>query len=239
MRRLLILLYIIISLNLYANTSLNYLNSIISNNELQMDKSFERLAGGVTLLQDDPANYAIYDKLEAQIRVLDKRISNSRDMISYYTYMDAVLSGLADSLQKIRELLIQKDSPILADDDKDIIDSQIRQYYDQIKYDLNQAEFNKIKVFNDLLKGDEFNYYFDDKKFYDFQNVDNMLNFFIRQRSIIGATTNRLEYQINGESIKKENSINFKTQGDTDYATETSILKKYSLLFYINLLLLK
>ncbi len=239
MKFFLCIVILFFSLNIYGNANLQFLNNILKFNNYEIGKSYERLSGGTILLRDDPANYVIYQKLEAQMREIGKRINNNEDMISYYTYMDGALSGLDQYLQRIRELLVQRDNGILSNDDKSIIDDEIKQNYDQISYDLAQAEFNKIKVFGDLLNDPVFKNYFDNKKYYDLKNVDNLLNYIIKQRAIIGSMTNMLEYRIKGQAIKKQNTASFISHGDTDYATELSRLQKYSLLFMINILLLK
>ena len=73
---------------------------------------------------------------------MDKRIANENDMISYYNYMDAVLSGINDSLQRVRELLVKNENIIYSDSDREIIDKpKIKQCYEDAVYDLEQAEF--------------------------------------------------------------------------------------------------
>jgi len=238
MRIIIIILIFLQSINSYSNSSLNYLNRILGLREKDTDKNLERLSGGVYLLKDDPANYSIYSKLEAQIREIDKRIGNNRDMISYYKYMESVLYGMNESLQKIRELLIQKDNVIFTQSDKVLIDSQIELYYEQINYDLREAEFNKVKIFNKLLNSNDFKNYFDNEKYYNLSNIDMLLDFIIRETSKTGALINRLEFQNEGDAVKNENGIAFKSGGDTDYSSEIGDLKKNSILFFANILLL-
>jgi len=233
------LIILFINFILFSNSSTDYLNRILNYNEGRIDNNYDRLSSGTILLRDDPANYSIYEKLEAEIREIGKRINNDKDMISYYTYMEAVLSELSTMLQRIRELLVQKDNQLLSGDDKEIINNEIRQYYRQMEYDISQAEFNQVKIFSDLFKNADLKNYFDNKKYYDFQNVDNLLNFVIKQRSTTGSYAARLEYQNNGEEIKKQNTINFKKQQDTDYSSEISALKRNSLLLMINVMMLK
>jgi len=238
-RNLLLIIFIFVTVYSFSgNSSLNFLNNVLNNVNLEVDKSYERLSGGKILLRDDPANYAIYEKLEAVIRETDKIVNNSNDLISYYKYMEAILSSISDSLQRIRELLVQRSSGLLDEFDKKIIDNEINQYYKQIEYYLNQAEFNKKKVFDDLLNDIELKSYFKKEKYYDFNNIEGLLNFVIKQRAVIGAIINRVETRIYGEEIKKENTVNFQSHGDTDFSSEISILKKNSLLFLINILLL-
>ena len=108
MKIFLILLSITVSAFAYSNSSVLFLNSILNYNDSMISKNYERLSRGTIRVQDDPANYVIYEKIEDQIREMDKRIANENDMISYYNYMDAVLSGINDSLQRVRELIGKK-----------------------------------------------------------------------------------------------------------------------------------
>jgi flagellin-like hook-associated protein FlgL len=238
MKIFLILLSITVSSFAYSNSSVLFLNRILNYNENMIGKNYERLSRGTIRIQDDPANYVIYEKIEDQIREMDKTIANENDMLSYYNYMDAILSGINDSLQRVRELLIKKENIIYSDSEREVIDNEIKQCYEDVVYDLEQAEFNKVKVFSEILAGNEFKNYFDSNKYFDINNVDKLFNFIITQRGTIGAVCTRLENRINGEALYKENSVRFKSQGDIDYATEVSILKKNTVLMMANILLL-
>ena len=106
MKIFLILLLITVSAFAYSNSSVLFLNSILNYNDSMISKNYERLSRGtihryrMTL----PTMSYIERRIEDQIREMDKRIANENDMISYYNYMDAVLSGINDSLQRVREL---------------------------------------------------------------------------------------------------------------------------------------
>jgi flagellin len=239
MKALLLIVFIISDFFIYSNSSLSFLNRILNNNDSAVSKNFTRLSSGVIQLSDDPANFAIYEKIEAQIREMDKRIGNNVDMISYYNVMDAVLSGLSESLQRVRELLVQKGDIVLSDSDKEIIDNEISQCYKDVEYEIEQAEFNKVKIFSSLMNDKDFINYFDSKKYYDLQNVDNLLMFIITQRGTIGALSTRLESQIQGQAIYRDNATSFKSNGDIDFAAEISNLKRNTVLMMANILLLK
>ena len=61
-------------------------------------------------------------------------------------------------------LLVKNENIIYSDSDREIIDNEIKQCYEDAVYDLEQAEFNKVKVFSDILAGNELKNYFDKKK---------------------------------------------------------------------------
>ncbi|MBN2443095.1 MAG: flagellin, partial [Spirochaetales bacterium] len=171
-----ILLVVLISIfihNMYGTTStLTFLNRILVNNEINTDKNYKRLSEGTILLPDNPSNYAIYEKLEANIRGLESIIRNNGDMISYYQTADGYLWEITELLQHIRELLLKKSNAIYSPEDREYIDSEINQYYDQIIYSLKNSEFNTKKIFKDLFTDKTITGQLHDKKYYQVSNVD-------------------------------------------------------------------
>ena len=235
---LMILLFLLANL-IFIDASPDYLNSILQSTENTIDKNYKRLSSAARLLVDDPANYAIYEKLSANIRQLEKEISNNSDMISYYQSAEGYLENIIHVLQRIRELSLQKLNGILSDFNKNIICSEINQQYEQILFVLKNADFNKKNIFRSLLEDEEIKRWFQKEKYYKLSNIDNLLSFFIQQRSIYGAKMKSLEFQNRGKSIEKENTANFRSNvHDINYATELSKLRKNHLLLTINLLML-
>lgn len=213
------------SQGLYANKSLNYINSFIKSNQSSMDKSTQRLAKGVQLLTDNPANYVIYEKMEKYVRGMDKLINNDSDMKNYYIYQDGVLSVAIKSLQRIRELSVRLQSGILASSDKSIIKNEMRQYYDQIIFQFKTSQFNSIKVFYSMLNEGEWNELFNKEKYYNIYHIDALLKFLVKQRTILGAKTNRLTHKIRGQRIARDNSLKAQSNNDTDFAEEITRMK--------------
>jgi len=228
MKSILLIIFCLISFHVFSddfNKSIDYLNSILS----LKDNINTYQNDNITSLNYDPANFILYAKIESHIRALDKIISGNSDMLSYYTCMDGVLSEIINNLQKIRELLIQKGNPVYSDFNKEIIDNEVKQNYRQINYLLIEAEFNKIKLFSELLKSmNELNY-FNQEKFYDLSNVDRLLNFIIREEALIGILSNRIEHRINSDTNNSQNS---------GTSLEINTLRKNSLIFIIKLLML-
>jgi len=127
-----ILLLVCIPFPLLPNPSLNFLNRILRNRNLKTGRNIKRMAKSTHLLIDNPANYAIYQKLEGQIRGLGKMIGNSGDMLSYYRYEGAILKQALAPLQHIRQLILRRSGGILSGWQRKIINNEIRQYYKQI-----------------------------------------------------------------------------------------------------------
>jgi flagellin-like hook-associated protein FlgL len=222
------------------SSSLRYLNNILKSTENSIDKNFKRLSGGVRLLSDDPANYAIYERLEAHIRALNKQVENVTQLIAYYDYVEAMLGYMNDVLQRIRELIIMRSNSIYSDSDRSYIDTEIDKQYEEILYVLENAEFNRKPVFKDLCADECFAAHFKQDLYYQLDNVDNMLSFIITQRVFYGTKMNQLEKRRKAEMIERENAEDFQsTILDVDYGSEITLLKQNQLLFLINILLLK
>jgi len=233
------LLIFSIATSIFANPDLDYLNLALDFQEKELDKNFKRLSGGEKLLTDDPANYAIYAHLAAYLRSLDQELTNMIDLIDYYYFMESIMGNMIDTLQRIRELLISKYNPLYSDFEHSIIDSEIAIHYQSILTTIRETQFNKINVFSDFFEYEIFDDLFQEKAYYSLSNVDTLLNFFITQRTLSGAITNRLQHKYKSQTVESENLTEYQSSiHDVDFAKESSLLKKNYLLLLINILLL-
>jgi flagellin-like hook-associated protein FlgL len=220
------------------SSSLPFLNGILGDEGSQAGKSIERIAGGRVLLPDDPANYAIYALLEGRIRGLDADIRNKADMLSYYRFEDSLLGELLDDVQQIRELIVQESNGLLDDSDRGIIEGEIDQCYDQILSTLDQAEFNRAKVFSSLSQSEAVKAALKTRAHYRLADVDLLLAFFIRERSLVGAKAGGLGYAAVGEAVEAENATGSLSLGDTNIDAEIGSLRREDLLMMVDLLML-
>jgi flagellin-like hook-associated protein FlgL len=234
------LLFCTVISSVWANSdSLNYLNNILKGTEYKIDKNMKRLSGGIRLLTDDPANYAIYQRLEAHIRGLNKEVEVGSQLIAYYNYIDALLGTITDSLQRIRELLVQRGNLMYGPQERGFIDDEIASHYAHIRYMLKTSQFNRKKIFESLLQDKLFTDRFKQEAYYRLDNVDTMLSTIIGLRAVYGAKINQLEEKRKAQMKESENAQSFQsTLMDVDYAREISLLKRNQLLFLINILLL-
>ncbi len=220
-------------------SSLDYLNRILSETDTEIQKSIERLSSGEFLLTDDPAAAAIFEALEGHIRGLAAYMENTEDLISYYRTKEGFITTIIDTLQRIRELIIQMSGGITGPFEQEIIKNEIDFYYDSIIKTLQWAEFNTKPMFSDLFNNRDIMEWFKTPRYYVISSVDNMLNYFIYLRSEIGATVNVLESRLEQQSIEKLNAEDYESTGDIDYGFEISRLKRNQIIFLTNLLLLK
>ena len=138
------------------SSSLDFLNRILGDNAGKIDDNSKRLSRGTYLLTDDPANEAIYQKLELHIRSLDARIGNTSDMRSYYQYAESLLGNIITILQRIRELLLVRNNSVYTTDQGSLVDSELSIQYDGIVFLLRNADFNGRRVFSPQLQDEVF-----------------------------------------------------------------------------------
>lgn len=226
---------------------------------------YSQLASGVRLQSaaDGAAESAIVEKEHAQVRGLNMGQRNAEDGKSLLNVADAAMGGIADHLQKIRELAVQaSNTAVLSDDDRQMIQDEVEQLKQGISDIANNTEFNKKKLL-DGSYGDGFIASgpngsgltldigdstlkalgiedFDVTGDFSVETIDHALSMVSSNRSAVGAQSNALDYKI---SYNSQASINLTSAAssmeDTDIATVASELNKQKLLQSYQLLLQK
>jgi len=225
--------------NLFSNSALGYLNRVLNDSNARHSGNIKRVSGGRRLLANNPLNYSLYEKLEGHMKGLDKVVANHQDMLSYYKAQAGVLGSTINILQKIRDLSIRKRSGILSDFDRSLLDSEMRQYYKQILFELKGAEFNGVRYYAKLLKSLAFGTIFKEKRFFQVNHIDRSLRFFIKQRGVLGARIKALRFRVRGKMIEKENNARFQNNQSTDFPGEMIDLRKNHLLTLANIFMLQ
>ena len=136
----------VINHNIPALQSYNIVNS--TSNALQ--KSIAKLSSGLRInsAADDAAGLAISEKMRAQIRGLDKAVSNTQDGISLIQTAEGALSETHSILQRMRELSVQAANDTLTQQDRSYIQEEIGQLNEEITRIGNTTQFNKKKLLN-------------------------------------------------------------------------------------------
>ena len=241
MKHIYLIIYLILFLlnisNIYSqsNSSLNFLNQII----IQNDKSMNRLSSGTLLWTDSPSSRAIYEKLESHVNFLSMNMRNNEDLISYYNSREGYLETIGTTLQRIRELILKRSNSFYGPDDREIIDSEIFIHYEGILNELSWAQFNTISMFGSWMENEDLKNRFKEVHFYTLEGIDRILQAVLSERSRMGAITNTLKHKGKGLAIEHENTISFQSHGDTDFALELSNMKRNEILFFSNIFLLK
>lgn len=221
------------------SASLDFLVRTLGESGSAVAASEGRLASGRELLTDNPANEAIYQALEKQVRALNAVLSNEADMVSYYRFQDSVLGHVLDSLGRIRELALRRGDPAFAADDRAIVDGEMDMEYEDILSTLDQADFNGNKPFSALASRPDLASWFDQKSYRRLDSIDALMAAMIRERSIVGAKEASLDFVRSGQEISRENKVAQQSLTDADIGLERSNLEREDLLFLVNLFLLK
>lgn len=168
---------------------------------------------------DGASEMAIIQKETAQVNGYNMGTRNAKDGQSVLNVADAGLSGIADSLQRIRELAVQaSNTAVLSDGDRQAIQYEVDQLKQGISDIANNTEFNTKK----LLDGTNSDMHiasgangegmdidtgnatlqalgiqdFDVTGNFDIQTIDDALNHVSSLRSNVGAQSNSLDYTI-------------------------------------------
>ncbi|HUW41756.1 MAG TPA: hypothetical protein VMV90_12175 [Rectinemataceae bacterium] len=216
-----------------------FLLGVLDANGAALRSSEARLASGRELLTDDPANEAIYQALEAQVRGMGLELGNNADMRSYYRFQDAILAQVIGGMRRIRDLAVRRGDPTLGSDGLAIVDDEIDQYYQDILSTLGQADFNGLRPFAALASRPDIARWFSQKRYYRLDSIDRLMSAMIDERSRLGAADKGLAFASEGEAIGRENTTAEQSLSDTDVASESSALKREDLLFLADLFLLK
>lgn len=132
--------------NTLAYTANNNLTAINNN----LTKSMERLSSGykINKASDDPAGNAISQRMQAQIRGLDRATNNANDGISLIQTGEGALNEVHSILARMRELTVQAANETFDETDRDAIQAEIRQLQDEIDRIAETTDFNGRKLLN-------------------------------------------------------------------------------------------
>lgn len=127
------------------------INSIIANRnfdkiQLNINKSLERLSSGlrVNRSSDDPAGMSIGKKMETQIRGIQKSIENLHYAIGYIQTAEGGLQEITNILQRSRELVIQAANDTNTQQDREKIQIELDQLFENIDIIATTTKYNDI-----------------------------------------------------------------------------------------------
>lgn len=115
---------------------------------MQSQRLFTSLASGkrINSAADDAAGLAISEKLLTQTNGYSVGTNNAADGINLMNVADGALSGMQDSLQRIRELAVQAGNGIYSASDKELIQMEIDGLKQSIQDAAKGTEFNTMKL---------------------------------------------------------------------------------------------
>lgn len=106
-----------------------------------------RISSGlrVQTAKDDPNAMAESQKLKLQIRGLQMSSRNMQDGVSMLQTADGAMQSISDSVQRIRELMVQAGGATTAED-KAVIQSEVNQMLQHINTVAENTETNGVKL---------------------------------------------------------------------------------------------
>ncbi|MFC0013582.1 MULTISPECIES: flagellin Hag [Allobacillus] len=120
----------------------------LSSNSNNIQKSLEKLSSGLKINRagDDAAGLAISEKMRGQIRGLEMASKNAQDGISLIQTAEGALNETHSILQRMRELAVQASNDTNEKADRDALQDEVDQLFDEINRIAKDTEFNSQKL---------------------------------------------------------------------------------------------
>jgi flagellin len=135
------------------NESLGVINQL-RKTQLQLDTSFERLASGkrINKAADDAAGLQISERLTSDIKAGRQVSRNLSDGISYAQVAEGGLQKIATMLHRMRTLVIQAQSGINSESDRQALDKEVQELKKEIDATAHGTEiFNRQPLLGDIV----------------------------------------------------------------------------------------
>ncbi|MBQ3517396.1 MAG: flagellin FliC3 [Lachnospiraceae bacterium] len=129
-----------VSQNISAITAQNALHRTDS----KLSQSLERLSSGLKInhAKDNPAGVAIAKRMNSQIKGLSIAGDNASDAISIVETAEGAMSEIHAMLQRMNELAVSAANGTKNDEDREMIDAEIKQLKEEITRIAKDTEFN-------------------------------------------------------------------------------------------------
>ncbi|WP_088330221.1 flagellin [Lacimicrobium sp. SS2-24] len=117
--------------------------SLLQQVQNKQESLFEKLASGkrVNSAADDSAAQQIIDRLTSQTTGLRQAYNNAYDGVSLAQVAEGGLSGISDSVNRIRELSVQAGNGIYSDADRQALQKEVSQIQQEITDTIDRTEF--------------------------------------------------------------------------------------------------
>jgi len=136
----------------YINTNIASINTvrILDKSQASLQMSMERLASGkrINHARDDAAGMAISEGMTSQIRGMNQAVRNTNDGVSMVQTADGALGGIADKLQRIRELGVQSMNGTYSVTDRTALDKEVQGLLSEIERVATSVKFNGTTLLN-------------------------------------------------------------------------------------------
>ncbi len=170
---------------------------------MEIRKNIQKLASGLRIVNpsDDPAGFAVAEKMEAVLQQVKQQSVNEEDLRNYMKFVESTLKQDSTILMRMRQLVLRAAGGILNRDDRELVQSEIDMMKDAINHNARFATFNTKKVISDLTAeelGVE-NVNVVNSPGEAIETIDNAMNRIRKMRSRLGAQDNILKMRIQGK----------------------------------------
>ncbi len=190
----------------YGYGSSNFILSRSKLTELNLDSQLSHLSSGkrIDSASDDPAGFAISEKMNGLLNQLRQESVNSEDMRNFNNYVESAVAEDQEILNRIRLLIVKAASGILNAEDREYIQFEINQMMKQINLNAKFLQFNNMNIIPELTT---LNLGLDDvdvvrNLYKSMELVDNALSQLTKKRILYGVKSNILSFQIEGKSYQ-------------------------------------
>jgi flagellin len=131
---------------LYINTNVSSLTAqrSLNTNAVSLSKSLEKLSTGfrINRANDDAAGLQISELLRSSVRGSQKALDNAQDGINVLNIADGAYETITNSVQRVRELVVQASNDTNGTSQRDAIKSELDQLSSEIDRIINTTKFN-------------------------------------------------------------------------------------------------
>lgn len=140
-------------------------NNVLKRNENQLSKSTEKLSSGyrINSAKDNPAGMAITNRMNAQIRSLNRANQNASNAVNVIATAEGALAEIQEMAQRMNELAVKASSGTNVTADRIAIQQEVDQLKEEIERVASDTEYNT----QSLLGGEQ-----ELKGYSDNENVD-------------------------------------------------------------------
>ena len=144
-------------MGLVINTNIASLNAqrALAASTAEMNTAMERLSSGkrINSASDDPAGFAIAERMTAQIRGLNMAARNASDGLSMLSAIENATNDVTDMLQRIRELAVQAASDTNTAQDREYLQEEVVSLIAEIDRIANQTQYNGRSILDGSMSG--------------------------------------------------------------------------------------
>ena len=216
-------------------------SSTLAINDRALSTAMEQLSTGKRIngAKDDAAGMAIASRMTSQIRGLDQAVRNSNDGISLLQTADGAMEEVSNMLQRMRELSVQYLNGTNGSNDLTALSTEFDALNTEIERIGTDTTWNGMDVFSGdptivqvgANDNNAISFTIDalstTADIEDLTTLDADIDTVNEQRSILGATINRLTYAANNAlNVSQNTSASRSRIMDTDYAKTSAELAR-------------